>query len=148
MVHSITMSKALTLSISWQCFNASPYLPDRWWAKAHSSWNHIHCISCRLSIAGTPSCNRAKHLMVVFLTCKIVFDVLYITSSSMVGLYERFSFDNTHRSYNPLLWVIIDVTKIDATHVSRSSISIMKRLVVTGFLRHVNTEGSLCASNE
>jgi len=45
----------LTRSISMHFFKASPYLPRRWKALAHSVWNHMHCISFKFSIAVTPS---------------------------------------------------------------------------------------------
>ena len=47
-----------TRSISWHFFNASPNLPIFWYARAHSSSNHMHCISWRFSIAATPSCDQ------------------------------------------------------------------------------------------
>lgn len=45
----------LTRSTSWHFFNASPHFSSLWYAKAHSVWNHIHCISFKFSIAETPS---------------------------------------------------------------------------------------------
>ena len=47
--------RTVTLSISWHFLRASPHLPSLWFAAAHSTWNHIHCISFRLSMAVTPS---------------------------------------------------------------------------------------------
>ena len=51
----IIFSLKLTLSISWHFLRASPHLPILWYAAALSIWNHIHCISFRLSTADTPS---------------------------------------------------------------------------------------------
>lgn len=45
----------VTLSTSWHFFKLSPHFPSRWYANAHSVWNHMHCISFKFSMGETPS---------------------------------------------------------------------------------------------
>lgn len=57
-----------TRSTSWHFFKASPHFSSLWYAKAHSVWNHIHCISFRFSIAEIPSC-KSTHKSAKALEC-------------------------------------------------------------------------------
>lgn len=51
---TVFRSVSLTLSTSCAFFSASPHCSARWYAAAASVWNHMHCISFKFSVAGTP----------------------------------------------------------------------------------------------
>ena len=81
----------LTRSTSIHFLRESPKRPFLWLAKAHSVWNHIHCISFKFSIAGTPV---NENILIVtaqfnFIIIVVDFDAILINCLMLLqGLYE------------------------------------------------------------
>lgn len=77
----------VTLSTSWHFFRASPHLPRRWYAAAASVWNHIHCISFRLSVADTPSYeHRTLNHISVLCLYRVVLQIVESSRKYFIGV--------------------------------------------------------------